>query len=71
MRVVRCSGIKLDGRNEFGPNYGCCGWVLGSVDLRECDFGAASSIDLLAVRSLFSVFSVHLAEFPPKEIMVW
>jgi hypothetical protein len=48
---------------------GRCGWVLGSFDLRACDFGAASGIDLLAVRSLFSLFGLHLAEFATREII--
>ena len=57
-------------RNEFGPHYRSCGWVLGDSGLWACDFGAASGIDLLAVRGLFSLFGLHLAEFPTKEIMV-
>ena len=56
-------------RNEFGPHYGCCGWVPGSFELRSCDFGAASGIDLLSVRSLFSLFSLDLAEFATGEII--
>jgi hypothetical protein len=57
-------------RNEFGPHYGRCGWILGDSGLWACDFGAASGIDLLAVRGLFSLFGLHLAEFPTQEIMV-
>jgi hypothetical protein len=52
---------KLDGRNEFGPHYGRCGWVLGSFGLRARDFGAASGIDLLGVRSVLSLFGILLA----------
>jgi hypothetical protein len=56
-------------RNEFGPHYRSCGWVLGDSGLWACDFGAAGGIDLLAVRSLFTLFSLHLAELATREIM--
>jgi hypothetical protein len=56
-------------RNEFGPYYRSCGWVLGDSGLWACDFGAAGGIDLLAARSLFTLSSLHLAELATREIM--
>ena len=54
---------------NFGPHRGRRGWVLGGFGLRACDFGAGSSIDLLAVRSLFSLFSFHLAKLATREVI--
>jgi hypothetical protein len=69
MNLQFAPGVKDNGRNEFGPHYGRCGWVLSSFNLRSCDFGAAGRIDLFAVRSLFSLFSLHLAKFATREII--
>jgi hypothetical protein len=60
---------RIMARNEFGPYYRSCGWVLGDSGLWACDFGAAGGIDLLAARSLFTLSSLHLAELATREIM--
>jgi len=46
------------------------GVVAGDIRRWACHFGSGSGADLLAVRSLFGLFGLHLAEFATKEMMV-
>jgi hypothetical protein len=70
MRVVHCSRIKLDGRNEVGQHHGRYCRLLGNIRLWAGPFGSGSSADLLAVRIVLSLVGLHLAEFATKEMMV-
>jgi hypothetical protein len=54
---------------NLARTMGVAAGFLANSGLWACDFGAASGIDLLAVRSLFSLFGLHLAEFATREII--
>jgi hypothetical protein len=57
------------GRSEVDKHYGRRCRLLGNIHLWACHFGSGSGADLLAGRSLFGLFGLHLAEFATKEIM--